>query len=155
MKQSGVIQRRLVVLLSIILIYFIALFIRLAYLQIFNSRTLVDRAESLWSRNLPIEGQRGIIYDRNHDAIVENEVAPSVIVIPKQVTDVDRTSEVLAEVLEVSVEEANRHVTHGVSIERIQPEGRKLSLEQVQAIQEANLDGVYLVNDVKRSYPIV
>ena len=153
MKQSGVIQRRLVVLLSIILIYFIALFIRLAYLQIFNSRTLVDRAESLWSRNLPIEGQRGIIYDRNHDAIVENEVAPSVIVIPKQVTDVDRTSEVLAEVLEVSVEEANRHVTNGVSIERIQPEGRKLSLEQVQAIQEANLDGVYLVNDVKRSYP--
>ncbi|MFQ9957670.1 MAG: stage V sporulation protein D, partial [Turicibacter sp.] len=129
MKQSGVIQRRLVVLLSIILIYFIALFIRLAYLQIFNSGTLVDRAESLWSRNLPIEGQRGIIYDRNHDAIVENEVAPSVIVIPKQVTDVDRTSEVLAEVLEVSVEEAKRHVTHGVSIERIQPEGRKLSLE--------------------------
>ena len=114
---------------------------------------MVDRAESLWSRNLPIEGQRGIIYDRNHDAIVENEVAPSVIVIPKQVTDVDRTSEVLAEVLEVSVEEAKRHVTHGVSIERIQPEGRKLSLEQVQAIQEANLDGVYLVNDVKRSYP--
>lgn len=153
MKQSGVIQRRLVVLLSIILIYFIALFIRLAYLQIFNSGTLVDRAESLWSRNLPIEGQRGIIYDRNHDAIVENEVAPSVIVIPKQVTDVDRTSEVLAEVLEVSVEEAKRHVTHSVSIERIQPEGRKLSLEQVQAIQEANLDGVYLVNDVKRSYP--
>ena len=153
MKQSGVIQRRLVVLLSIILIYFMALFIRLAYLQIFNSGTLVDRAESLWSRNLPIEGQRGIIYDRNHDAIVENEVAPSVIVIPKQVTDVDRTSEVLAEVLEVSVEEAKRHVTHGVSIERIQPEGRKLSLEQVQAIQEANLDGVYLVNDVKRSYP--
>ena len=136
-----------------ILIYFIALFIRLAYLQIFNSGTLVDRAESLWSRNLPIEGQRGIIYDRNHDAIVENEVAPSVIVIPKPVTDVDRTSEVLAEVLEVSVEEAKRHVTHGVSIERIQPEGRKLSLEQVQAIQEANLDGVYLVNDVKRSYP--
>lgn len=153
MKQSGVIQRRLVLLLSIVLIYFIALFIRLGYLQIFNSGTLVDRAEGLWSHNLPIEGQRGIIYDRNHDTIVDNEVAPSVIVIPRQVTDVERTSEVLAEVLEVSVEEANRHVTQKVLIERIQPEGRKLSLEQVQAIQEANLDGVYLVNDVKRSYP--
>ncbi|MBQ1785155.1 MAG: stage V sporulation protein D, partial [Turicibacter sp.] len=153
MKQSGIIQRRLVVLLSIILVYFIALAIRLGYLQIFNTGTLVDRAESLWSRNLPIEGQRGIIYDRNHEAIVENEVAPSVIVIPRQVTDVDRTSEVLAEILEVSVEEANKHVTKRVSIERIQPEGRKLSLEQVQAIQDANLDGVYLVNDVKRSYP--
>ena len=104
MKQSGVIQRRLVVLLSIILIYFIALMIRLAYLQIFDSQTLVDRAESLWSRNLPIEGQRGIIYDRNHDAIVENVVAPSAIVIPRQVTDVDHTSEVLAEILNVSVD---------------------------------------------------
>ena len=153
MKQSGVIQRRLVILLSIVLIYFVALFIRLGYLQIFDSKTLVDRAEGLWSRNLPIEGQRGIIYDRNHEAIVDNEIAPSVIVIPRQVTDVERTSEVLADVLEVSVEEANRHVTRKVSIERIQPEGRKLSLEQVQAIQEANLDGVYLVNDVKRSYP--
>lgn len=153
MKQSGVIQRRLVLLLSMVLIYFIALFIRLGYLQIFNSGTLVDRAEGLWSHNLPIEGQRGIIYDRNHETIVDNEVAPSVIVIPRQVTDVERTSEVLAEVLEVSVEEANRHVTQKVLIERIQPEGRKLSLEQVQAIQEANLDGVYLVNDVKRSYP--
>ena len=80
-------------------------------------------------------------------------VAPSAIVIPRQVTDVDHTSEVLAEILNVSVEEAKKHVTKGVSIERIQPEGRKLSLEQVQAIQEANLDGVYLVNDVKRSYP--
>lgn len=123
MKQSGVIQRRLVILLSIVLIYFVALFIRLGYLQIFDSKTLVDRAEGLWSRNLPIEGQRGIIYDRNHEAIVDNEIAPSVIVIPRQVTDVERTSEVLAEVLEVSVEEANRHVTRKVSIERIQPEG--------------------------------
>lgn len=153
MKQAGVIQQRLIILLSIILIYFIALFIRLGYLQIFDSGVLVDRAEALWSRNLPIEGQRGIIYDRNHEVIVGNEVAPSVIVIPRQVTDVERTSEVLAEVLDVSVEEANRHVTKKVSIERIQPEGRKLSLEQVQAIQEADLEGVYLVNDVKRSYP--
>ncbi|MTH06600.1 stage V sporulation protein D [Turicibacter sanguinis] len=153
MKQAGVIQRRLLIFLSIVLIYFIALFIRLGYLQIFDSNELVQKAEELWSRNLPIEGQRGIIYDRNHEVIVGNEVAPSVIVIPRQVTDVEHTSEVLAEILGVSVEEANRHVTNRVSVERIQPEGRKLSNEQVVAIQEANLDGVYLVNDVKRSYP--
>ncbi|MDB8544404.1 stage V sporulation protein D [Turicibacter sanguinis] len=153
MKQAGVIQRRLLIFLSIVLIYFIALFIRLGYLQIFDSNELVQKAEELWSRNLPIEGQRGIIYDRNHEVIVGNEVAPSVIVIPRQVTDVEHTSEVLAEILGVSVEEANRHVTQRVSVERIQPEGRKLSNEQVVAIQEANLDGVYLVNDVKRSYP--
>ncbi|MFQ7058485.1 MAG: stage V sporulation protein D, partial [Turicibacter sanguinis] len=99
MKQAGVIQRRLLIFLSIVLIYFIALFIRLGYLQIFDSNELVQKAEELWSRNLPIEGQRGIIYDRNHDVIVGNELAPSVIVITRQVTDVEHNSEVLADIL--------------------------------------------------------
>ena len=57
MKQAGLIQRRLLIFLSVVLIYFVALFIRLGYLQLFNSGELVQKAEELWSRNLPIEGQ--------------------------------------------------------------------------------------------------
>ncbi len=153
MKQSVTIQRRLIIVLSMISIYVLGLIVRLGYLQIVGSDELVDKAEALWSRELPIEGQRGLIYDRNHDIVVDNEIAPSVIVIPRQVTEVERASEVLADVLEMTVEEANEHVTKKVSVERIQPEGRKLTLEQVQAIQAAELEGVYLVNDVKRTYP--
>ena len=147
------IQRRLFILLSFVAVYVLGLIMRLGYLQIVGSEELVDKAESLWSRNLPIEGQRGLIYDRNHDVIVDNEVAPSVIVIPRQVTDVVATSQLLADVLDITIEDATAHVTKKVSVERIQPEGRKLSVEQVQAIQEAELEGVYLVNDVKRTYP--
>ncbi len=153
MKQSVTIQRRLIIVLSMISIYVLGLIVRLGYLQIVGSDELVDKAEALWSRELPIEGQRGLIYDRNHDIVVDNEIAPSVIVIPRQVTEVERASEVLADVLDMTVEEANEHVTKKVSVERIQPEGRKLTLEQVQAIQAAELEGVYLVNDVKRTYP--
>ena len=147
------IQRRLFILLSFVAVYVLGLIMRLGYLQIVGSEELVDKAESLWSRNLPIEGQRGLIYDRNHDVIVDNEVAPSVIVIPRQVTDVVATSQLLADVLDITIEDATAHVTKKVSVERIQPEGRKLNVEQVQAIQEAELEGVYLVNDVKRTYP--
>ena len=153
MKQSVIIQRRLTILLSIISVYVLGLIIRLGYLQIVGAEDVVNKAESLWSRNLPIEGQRGLIYDTNHEVIVGNEVAPSVIVIPRQVTDVDEVSEVLANVLEISFDDAKAHVTKSVSVERIQPEGRKLTVEQVQAIQDAQLEGVYLVNDVKRTYP--
>ena len=153
MKQSVAIQRRLFILLSFVAVYVLGLIMRLGYLQIVGSEELVDKAESLWSRNLPIEGQRGLIYDRNHDVIVDNEVAPSVIVIPRQVTDVVATSQLLADVLDITIEDATAHVTKKVSVERIQPEGRKLNVEQVQAIQEAELEGVYLVNDVKRTYP--
>jgi len=153
-KQSGLIQRRILILFLGVTVYFIALIIRLGYLQIISSEQISKRATDWqWTRNLPIEGQRGIIYDRNHEVIVDNIVAPSVIVIPRQVTHVDETAQLLAEVLEVTVEDAKEHITKQRAVERIQPEGRKLSLEQVQAIQEANLNGVYLVNDVKRDYP--
>ena len=153
MKQASIIQKRMAILFVGMALYFFALIIRLGYLQMINSEELVDRAQSLWSRNLPIEGQRGIIFDRNHQVLVDNVVAPSVIVIPRQVTDIQETATVLATVLGTSVEDMMEHVTRRVSVERIQPEGRKLSLDQVRAIEEADLDGVYLVNDVKRYYP--
>ena len=154
MKQSSIVQKRIFILLGCVSVYFLALIIRLAYLQIFTSSEIKDRASDWqWTRNLPIEGQRGIIFDRNHEVIVGNIVAPSVIVIPRQVTDVDETSRVLAEVLGTTIEDAMGHVTKKRAVERIQPEGRKLSREQVNAIKEADLDGVYLVNDVKREYP--
>ena len=153
MKQEGVIRKRILILFSGLAVYFLAVFVRLAYLQLVNPEEITNHAESLWSRNLPIEGQRGIIYDRHGEVIVNNIVAPSVIVIPRQVTDPDRAAEVLAEVLDSTVDDMMEHVTKRVSVERIQPEGRKLSLEQVQAIKDADLAGVYLVNDVKRYYP--
>lgn len=154
-KQSTIIQKRIVILISCVAIYFGALILRLGYLQIVTSDEISQRAtEWQWTRNLPIEGQRGTIFDRNHEVIVDNMVAPSVIVIPRQVTDVDEASKMLADVLGMTVEDAMDHVTKVRAVERIQPEGRKLSLEQVQAIQEADLNGVYLVNDVKRNYPL-
>ena len=76
MKQSVTIQRRLIIILSIISVYVLGLIMRLGYLQIVGSEELVDKAEALWSRELPIEGQRGLIYDRNHDIIVENDDKP-------------------------------------------------------------------------------
>ena len=153
MKQAGMVQKRILILFSGLTIYFLAVFIRLAYLQLINPGEITEHAESLWSRNLPIEGQRGIIYDRNLEVIVDNIVAPSVIVIPRQVTEPERAATVLAEVLASTYDDMMTHVTKRVSVERIQPEGRKLDLEQVQAIKDADLDGVYLVNDVKRYYP--
>ena len=153
MKQVGTVQKRILILFAGLTVYFFAVFVRLAYLQLINPEEITEHAESLWSRNLPIEGQRGIIYDRNLEVIVDNIVAPSVIVIPRQVTDPERAATVLAEVLGSTYDDMMGHVTKRVSVERIQPEGRKLNLEQVQAIKEAELDGVYLVNDVKRHYP--
>ena len=153
LKYAGMIGKRTVWLGIVVGLYFIVLLVRLLYLQVLNPAEFTEHAEALWTRNLPIEGQRGIIYDRNREVIVNNVVAPSVIIIPRQVTDADRVAAVLADVLGSTVEDMYAHAVHRVNVERIQPEGRKLTHEQVLAIKEADLDGVYLVNDVMRYYP--
>ena len=136
MKQTGIIKQRLIILLLLVSLYFLALIVRLGYLQIWVSTEYSNRAMDIqWTRNMPIEGQRGLILDSNGQIIVDNEVAPSVVVLPRQVTEPERAAQVLSEVLGTTFEDAMGHITKKVSVERIQPEGRKLDHEQVVAIK--------------------
>jgi len=155
MKHEGMIRKRTIWLGVAVGVYFIALLVRLFYLQVINPSEITRHAEAMWSRNLPIEGQRGIIYDRNRNVLVNNVVAPSVIVIPRQVTQRDQVTSILAEILESDADRLDEKIwpEKHQSVARIQPEGRKLNNEQVLAIKAADLDGVYLVNDVMRYYP--
>ena len=46
-----------------------------------------------------------------------------------------------------------KHVYKKTSIERVHPEGRRLSYETAEKISNLNLDGIYLVKEAKRYYP--
>ena len=46
-----------------------------------------------------------------------------------------------------------KHVYKKTSIERVHPEGRKLSFDISDKISSLNIDGVYLVKEAKRTYP--
>ena len=52
-----------------------------------------------WTRDVPIEGKRGDIYDRNGKLIVVNSLSPSVAVIKRQITDVDYVANQLSNIL--------------------------------------------------------
>ena len=45
------------------------------------------------------------------------------------------------------------HVFKNTSIERVHPEGRRLSYETAEKISSLNIEGVYLVKEAKRHYP--
>ena len=47
----------------------------------------------------------------------------------------------------------DKHVNKKTSIERVHPEGRKLSFEIANKISNLHLEGVYLVKEAKRYYP--
>ena len=102
---------------------------------------------------MPIEANRGLILDRNGVVLADNLTTTSLVLIPNQIDDKDYTSLKLAEILGVSKEEMDKHVNKVTSIERVHPEGRRLSYEVADKIYELNLDGVYLVKEAKRYYP--
>ena len=140
------------VLLGIFLI-FIVIILKVFYIEVIDYKKLNKYASNLWSRNLPIKADRGIIYDRNGEILADNATTTSLVVIPNQIKDKKGTTKKLSEILNVSYEDMYKHINKKTSIERVHPEGRRLSYEIADKIKNLKLDGVYLVKESKRVYP--
>lgn len=140
------------VLLGIFLI-FIVIILKVFYIEVIDYKKLNKYASNLWSRNLPIKADRGIIYDRNGEVLADNVTTTSLVVIPNQIKDKKETTKKLSDILNVSYEDMYKHINKKTSIERVHPEGRRLSYEIADKIKSLKLDGVYLVKESKRMYP--
>jgi stage V sporulation protein D (sporulation-specific penicillin-binding protein) len=129
------------------------LVIRLGYVMFFLTNKIAPMAYDQWTRDVPIEGKRGDIYDRNGKLIVGNSLSPSVAVIKRQIKDKDYVVKQLSSILDCDERLILKHIEKNVSVELIKPEGRRISKEQAERIVNLNMDGVYVVGDTKRYYP--
>ena len=139
--------------LVLVLILFLTIIFKVLYIQVFEYDKLKNLSSDLWSRNLPIEADRGKIYDRNGIELANNVTTTSLVLIPNQIKEKERTIKELSKILNVSEEEMSKHVNKKTSIERVHPEGRRLSFEVADKIDSLNLKGVYLLKESKRNYP--
>ena len=146
-------DERLKIFVIGVFIVFIVIILKVFYIQVFDYENLSKLASSLWSRNLPIEADRGIIYDRNGIVLADNITTTSLVLIPNQIKDKRKTCEKLASILNVSFDTMKKHVYKNTSIERVHPYGRRLDYKIAEKIEKLKLDGVYLVRESKRNYP--
>ena len=142
--------RIIVLFISILLITIIG---KVFYIQVFQYQKLNKLASSLWSRNLPITADRGLILDRNGKVLASNITTTSLYLVPNQIKNKEEVAQILAQILDVSYEEMYKHVSKKTSIERVHPEGRQLSFEVADELNKLNYDGVYLLKESKRYYP--
>jgi len=147
------IHSRIKIIMFVVIFLFILIIFKVFYIQVIDYKDLYKKANDLWSRNLPIEGDRGLIYDRTGVLLAGNETRASLIAIPNQIKDIDDTSLKIANILNVDKEEIKRHLTKKISIERIHPEGRRLTYDIATKITDLNLPGIYLMRESKRYYP--
>lgn len=123
------------------------------YIQVIDYNKLNKLANALWSRNLPIEANRGKILTSDNKVIADNLTTTSLILIPNQIKNKETVAKTLSEILNVSYEEIYKHVSKKTSIERVHPEGRRLSYATADKINSYKYEGVYLVKESKRYYP--
>ena len=147
------VNKRIKILFLLMLIMFTIIVIRVLFIEVIDYNKLKDYASSLWSRELPVEADRGIITDRNGEILADNLTTTSLFLIPNQIENKEEVTKNLAEILNVSYEKMKKHVYKETSIERVHPEGRRLSFEIADKINSLNYEGVYLIKESKRNYP--
>lgn len=91
--------------------------------------------------------------DRNGKVLASNITTTSLVVVPVQIKNKEETAKKLAEILGTDYLNIYSHLNKNTSIERIHPEGRRLSYEVAEKISDLNIDGVYLLKESKRYYP--
>ena len=147
------IHTRIKIVIVVTIFLFLVIIGKVFYIQVIDYKKLNNYATSLWSRNLPLAANRGIIYDRNGVELAGNITTTSLVLIPNQISDKREVAKDLSEILNVSYEEMYKHVSKKTSIERVHPEGRNLNYDIADKINNLGHDGVYLVKEAKRNYP--
>jgi len=152
---SKYIHKRIRIVLLIVIFCFILIIGKVFYIQVIDYDKLNSYANNLWSRNLPIEADRGKISTSDGVIIADNLTTVSLVFIPNQI-DNDKKEEIalkIADILDCDVIAIREHIFKHSSIERVHPEGRRLNYEQADLIDSLGYEGVYLVKESKRVYP--
>ena len=147
------IHKRIKIVLLIIILCFILIIGKVFYIQVIDYDKLNNLANNLWSRNLLIGANRGRIITSDNITIADNLTTVSLVVIPNQIKDKDVVIRDLSRILNVDESKISEHVKKRSSVEIIHPEGRQLSFDIADKINELNYEGVYLLKEGKRYYP--
>lgn len=146
------IHKRIKIVLLIVLLLFVIILGKIFYIQVVDYEKLNDLANSLWSRNLPIEADRGKIYTSDNTIVADNLTTVSLVLIPNQIKNKEEVSKKISEILNVDKSVIDEHIYRKSSIERVHPEGRRLSYDVAEKISDLNYEGVYLLKESKRYY---
>ena len=118
--------------------------------QIFQARDLTQKAENNYSRHLTIQGERGLILDRNFNKLGASIDALTVTADPSQIEAPEKTAKALAGILKIDrAPLAKRLATD----RRFAVVARDISPDQAAQIRELKIRGIYFKNDSKRFYP--
>jgi penicillin-binding protein 2 len=148
--------RRVLALAVITVVGFVGLVGQLWYLQVLEGGRMHELSEKNRIRVRPVAAPRGILFDRNGLALVDNRPAFTLSLIPREMEDRDSVLARLAVLLKMPVgdlvEALERVPADSIRPVRVR---RGLSLEDVTKVEERKLElpGVIVEVEPQRVYP--
>ena len=106
-------RSRILIISVVIVLLFILIIGRIFFIQVIDYKKLNSLANDLWSRNLPIGADRGLITDRNGVVLAENITTTSLVVVPNQIIDKELTAKKLSEILNTDYDDMLKHLNKG------------------------------------------
>ena len=144
-------QKRLLLLIGVVALIFFALFGRLFFIQIIEGGWLQSKATEQWTRDLPLEAQRGNIYDASGNILATSYTSYDVYVRASNVQDAAGVASVLSQNLGLDyLNMYNKATQKGISESLIK---MQVDEETASKIIASKLDGIYLSQNFTRYYP--
>lgn len=145
-------RKRIYFLFILFSITFLLIIYRLVFIQYLNASEFKSYAEFQHIGEFVLDSRRGKILDRNGDELAISLNERTVYANPKLVVDSEYESKILAEILELDVENVKEKLdSKDLGFVYIQ---RKVSQEKAEKIVEYNLQGIYFQNEARRYYPL-
>ncbi|HLF50580.1 MAG TPA: penicillin-binding protein 2 [Methylomirabilota bacterium] len=149
-------SRRVLALAAITAVGFVGLLGQLWYLQVLEGGRLQELSEKNRIRIRPVVAPRGILFDRNGLALVDNRPAFTLSLIPREMEDRDTVLARLSVLLKIPLAELEGSLDRvPVDPMRVVRVRRGLSLEEVTKVEERKLElpGVLVEVEPQRVYP--
>ncbi|HEY4908280.1 MAG TPA: penicillin-binding protein 2, partial [Methylomirabilota bacterium] len=134
-------RRRVLFLAAVAGIAFVGLLGQLWYLQVLEGGKLQEMSERNRIRIRPVAAPRGILFDRNGLALVDNRPAFTLSLIPREIDDRDTIMARLSVLLKIPMRELEE------ALERVPPDSfrpvrvrRGLTLDEVTKVEERKLE---------------
>ncbi len=152
------IQKRLPFLVAFVILFMLALFIRLWYLQVVKGEYYYELAENNRIRPVRLRPPRGIIYDRYGRPLVENVLTFDISLVPEDISDLEGTIKKVSSLIKVKPEDIRAALDEAAPIRgKYEPVKIKEEApwEEVAVIEahQADLPGVVVEPEHRRHYP--
>ncbi len=160
MHASGRSRRNLIILLMIVFVFMLLVAVRVGWVQVVKGEEYGEKALQQQTKDMPIEAERGIIYDRKGEILARSVNCYTIYVAPPEVgknlkreekiKEFVRTADTLAEILGKDETKLLDSMNSGTTQIKVATEVDK---DTADKIRESKLSGVTIAADTKRSYP--